>query len=148
METNLGKTKEEIVYEILLNLNRGNSGCIDSRVKYAIEQYNLLVEQGIIKEEEIMKTEQNVLNDSLRKAKIYDTLSNKFGCPLEVIVEAINNGIIDAKGNHREVSLSYGFIGGHKKEYYFDAYDYDDTIILPLRDYKYNWWLVSDKENE
>lgn len=147
METNLGKTKEEIIYEILLNLNRGNSGCIDSRVKYAIEQYNLLVKQGIIKEEKIMKTEQNVLNDYLRKAEIYDNLSNKFGCPLEVIVEAINDEIIDAKGNHREVSLHYGTIRG-KKEYYFHAYSYDDCIMLPLRNYKYDWWLVSDKENK
>ena len=92
-----------------------------------------------------MKTEQNMLNNSLRKAEIYDSLSNKLSCPLEVIFKAIENEIIDKKGKHRNVSLSYGFIGSHKKEYYFNAYDYDDTIILPLRDYKYTWWLKKDR---
>ena len=49
--TNLKKTKEEIIYEILLSLNNGNSGYIDERVKYAIKQYEQLVEQKIIKED-------------------------------------------------------------------------------------------------
>ena len=49
--TNLKKTKEEIIYEILLSLNNGNSGYIDERVKYDIKQYEQLVEQKIIKED-------------------------------------------------------------------------------------------------
>lgn len=48
--TNLKKTREEIIYELLLSLNNGNSGYINSRVEYAIEQYEKLVEENIIKE--------------------------------------------------------------------------------------------------
>jgi hypothetical protein len=82
---------------------------------------------------------------ALQKLGKLEDIEEELGCSLEVIFEAINNGIIDAKGNHREVYLSYGFIGGHKKEYYFDACDYDNTIILPLRNYKYDWWLKKDR---
>lgn len=46
----LMKTKEEIILEILLSLNAGNSGYIDDRPAYAYNQYKKLVEQGIIKE--------------------------------------------------------------------------------------------------
>ena len=44
------KTKEEIIYELLLSLNNGDSGYIDRRVDYAIQQYEQLVKAGIIKE--------------------------------------------------------------------------------------------------
>ena len=87
-------------------------------------------------------------NEVCDKLGKLEDIEDELGCPLEVIFEAINNGIIDKKGKTRHASLSYGFIGGHKKEYYFAACDYDDTIILPLRNYKYDWWLVSDKENK
>lgn len=49
MNTNLGKTKEEIIYELLLSLNRGNSGCASDRVHEAINQYQKLVRAEIIK---------------------------------------------------------------------------------------------------
>ena len=51
MNTNLGKTKEEIIFELLLSLNKGNSGYIDDRIYKAIEQYDYLVSEGIIVEE-------------------------------------------------------------------------------------------------
>lgn len=49
MKTNLGKTKEEIIYELLISLNRGNSGYAYERVQKAIDQYQKLVSAGIIK---------------------------------------------------------------------------------------------------
>ena len=48
--TNLNKEKEEIIYEILLSLNNGNSCCVDERVEIAVEQYNELIKNGIIVE--------------------------------------------------------------------------------------------------
>ena len=55
--TNLNKTKEEIIFELVLSLNKGDSGYAtgygsdDSpRVENAIIQYNALVKAGIIKE--------------------------------------------------------------------------------------------------
>lgn len=49
--TNLNKTKEEIVYELVLSLNKGDSYYVNQRVDVALEQYNKLVEKGIVKEE-------------------------------------------------------------------------------------------------
>ena len=57
IKTNLNKTKEEIVYELLLSLNNGdsyyvqNDGSAMPRISLAIAQYNALVEKGIIVEE-------------------------------------------------------------------------------------------------
>lgn len=44
-------TKAKIIIDLVCSLNKGNSGYIDERVRYAIEQYNKLVEAGIIVEE-------------------------------------------------------------------------------------------------
>lgn len=46
--TNLDKEREEIIYELLLSLNNGNSSCVQDRVELAINQYNALVENKII----------------------------------------------------------------------------------------------------
>jgi hypothetical protein len=48
--TNLNKTKEEIIYELLISLNNGNNATMYERVKYAKVQYSQLVEEGIVKE--------------------------------------------------------------------------------------------------
>ena len=50
--TNLNKTKEEIIYELLISLNQGNSGGASTRVDVARKQYELLLEEGVIKETE------------------------------------------------------------------------------------------------
>ena len=42
--------KEDIIFELLLSLNRGNSGYAVERVDTAIRQYKQLVEKGIIDE--------------------------------------------------------------------------------------------------
>lgn len=58
MQTNLGKTKEEIIYELVLSLNKGDSHyCLDAagaspRITLAIEQYKALKNKGIIIEKE------------------------------------------------------------------------------------------------
>ena len=52
--TNLGKTREEIIYEIVLSLSKGNNGSIDAvyRVNRAIEYYEELKRKEIIYEVE------------------------------------------------------------------------------------------------
>ena len=45
-------TKEEIILQLVCSLNAGDSGYINDRVHYAIEQYERLVKKSIIKEEE------------------------------------------------------------------------------------------------
>lgn len=48
--TNLHKEKEEIIYELLLSLNNGNTCYVNDRVKLAISQYDELVENSVITE--------------------------------------------------------------------------------------------------
>lgn len=52
MMTNTGKTKAEIILDLVISLNYGNSGYIAERVRYATEQYDKLVSAGVIEEEE------------------------------------------------------------------------------------------------
>lgn len=52
-DTNLGKTKEEIIYEILLSLNAGDSYYVkgtEDRIWLAKYQYERLVNERVIKE--------------------------------------------------------------------------------------------------
>ena len=44
-------TKAEIILQLVLSLNRGNSGGAYDRVSYAVHQYEQMVERGIIKED-------------------------------------------------------------------------------------------------
>ena len=51
--TNIGKTKEEIIYELLLSLNTGDSYYVkgtEDRIWLAKHQYERLVNEGVIKE--------------------------------------------------------------------------------------------------
>jgi hypothetical protein len=50
--TNLNKTREEIIYELVLSLNKGDSYYAMQRIDFAIDQYNQLVKNGIVKEDE------------------------------------------------------------------------------------------------
>ena len=52
MIANTGKTKEEIILDLVMSLNRGDCGTIADRPYYAIEQYNRLINKGILEEEE------------------------------------------------------------------------------------------------
>ena len=44
-------TKADIILDLVLSLNRGDSLCVERRVHWAEKQYNDLVARGIIKEE-------------------------------------------------------------------------------------------------
>lgn len=48
--TNLNKSREEIIFELVLSLNNGNVCYVNDRVRLAINQYNDLVENKIITE--------------------------------------------------------------------------------------------------
>lgn len=48
--TNLNKTREEIIYELVMSLNKGNCGYSLDRIDTAIRQYNEFVRCGVIKE--------------------------------------------------------------------------------------------------
>ena len=44
-------TKADIILELVLSLNKGDSYYVDRRVETAIEQYDKLVKLGILEEE-------------------------------------------------------------------------------------------------
>lgn len=56
MVTNLGKTREELIFDLLISLNNGDSGYITSgdeatpRIDIAIAQYDALVKRGVVRE--------------------------------------------------------------------------------------------------
>ena len=55
MVTNIGKTKAEIILDLIMSLNAGDSSYVapaSHRIDLAIEQYNQLVKAGIIEEAE------------------------------------------------------------------------------------------------
>ena len=43
-------SKEELIIQLLISLNKGDSGYINERVRYAIEQYDKLVKEKILPE--------------------------------------------------------------------------------------------------
>ena len=45
-------TKQEVILRLVESLNRGNSGGACDRVRYALAQYNQLVEAGIFRKED------------------------------------------------------------------------------------------------
>lgn len=50
IDTNAGKSKAAIILDLVISLNRSNSGYIDERVSYAISQHKQLVEAGVIED--------------------------------------------------------------------------------------------------
>lgn len=50
INTNIDKTKAEIILELVKSMNQGDSGIVQWRVVYATQQYDELVNKGIIKE--------------------------------------------------------------------------------------------------
>lgn len=72
MMTNLYKTRENIIYELVLSLNKGSSGVLDSRVDTAIQQYNSMVKKGIIVEKDEDDEEDGCYEKDL--AKVCDEL--------------------------------------------------------------------------
>ncbi len=48
--TNLNKTREEIIYELVLSFNKGDSCVPEDRVRLAVAQYTDLVNEGVINE--------------------------------------------------------------------------------------------------
>ena len=66
-----------------------------------------------------------------------EDLEEQLGCPLDVVFEAIKNGIYDKKGFHYTVILDLDFL----RAYPLDLFDEK----WQLSDYKKTWWLKEDK---
>ena len=72
----------------------------------------------------------------------YKDLEEQLGCPLEVVLKALQNGIYyeDVANcmKYMVVDLSFNFSGD------FVLY-FDDEEYLLARNYKKTWWLKEDK---
>lgn len=63
--TNLNKSKEQIIYELLISMNNGDNACYDDRLQYAMKQYEQLVKNKIVVEE----CDVTICNDSDKQEK-------------------------------------------------------------------------------
>lgn len=107
-----------------------------------------------------------ILKDALRKAKIYDNLSNELGCPLEVVSKAIEDGIVIIGDLEENGDMTLWLdkkpliiLIGEKRdfeeprlikynEWCFTCESGSYSGCVALKDYGKTWWLKSDKENE
>lgn len=82
--TNLNKTREEIIYELVLSLNNGNVSYTDTRMELAIKQYNQLVQNGIIKNIDKTDSFNNRLEEQQKECNHdwfpIETMQSPIGC--------------------------------------------------------------------
>ena len=76
--------------------------------------------------------------DVYNKLGKLEDLEDELGCPLETIIEATTNGIIDFEGKKHEVVFA---------QYYLFVVEEDELRhAFALKNYRKSWWLPSDKE--
>lgn len=66
--TNLGMTKEEMIYQFVISLNKGgyaDKAYAEQIVEEAIDEYDTLVKNGVVKEEDPNK----MLQEQIRKMR-------------------------------------------------------------------------------
>ena len=76
--TNLNKTREEIIYELVLSLNNGNCSYIGDRVEIAIRQYDEFVRCGVIKD--IKEKEAECNHNWYKRQSEYNIITGMYEC--------------------------------------------------------------------
>ena len=100
---------EELIYSLIINCNR-----------------------------EITKEEKEILNQASAIYNTYNNLTKELGCPLEVLVKALKEGIYQADGGRRKYpTIEYN---GATKKFYFAFGTYCN-----VEDYGKEWFLREDK---
>ena len=66
-----------------------------------------------------------------------EDLEEQLGCPLDVVFEAIKNGIYDKKGFHYTVILDLDFLRAYPLDLFDEKWQWSD--------YQKTWWLKEDK---
>ena len=105
----------------------------------------------------------NLLQELVDKEKIYDELTNELGCPLEMVLKALLNGIycIHEIGERNYYSgTELNISGNHEALVVYENNVYwitrngerikqQRTIYkrFEFKDYKQTWWLRSDWRN-
>lgn len=86
-------------------------------------------------------TDEEISNIIVKLGKLED-LEEELGCPLEVVVKALQNGVYyeDAANNMRYMVADLHFNLAGDFVLYFDDEEY-----LLARNYKKTWWLKEDK---
>ncbi len=82
--TNLNKTREEIIYELVLSLNNGNVCYTNDRVMIAIDQYDELVKNGIVEKIDEADSFHSRLAERQKQCNHdwfpMETIQNPIGC--------------------------------------------------------------------
>jgi hypothetical protein len=80
------------------------------------------------------------------KIEIGEDLEEELGCPLEVVLKALKNGIVDIENHeHRHIHLRDNGTSNYPKGWMFHTFHF--TYEFSLSDYKKTWWLKGEKEN-
>lgn len=102
---------------------------------------DLLIKENneLSKEKQRYKEMWFTANDSLAK---YRNIEKELGCPLEVVFQALKNGVYKIDDNLcYEVVLRI-----HNDEIYL-CQPYDDKLLhkVYIKDYKKTWWLKANR---
>lgn len=82
------------------------------------------------------KDKQEFIN---KLGKLED-LEEELGCPLEVIIKALKDGIYNKRGFHYKVILYEDVLCAYPIDVYDESWE--------LSNYKNNWWLKEDRSKQ
>jgi hypothetical protein len=84
--------------------------------------------------------------NTIQKLGKLEDLEEELGCPLEVVLKALKNGIVDIENHeHRHIHLRDNGTSNYPKGWMFHTFHF--TYEFSLSDYKKTWWLKGEKEN-
>lgn len=87
---------------------------------------------------EFNEVKLNAYLDAVDKLGKLEDLEEELGCPLEVVIKALKEGIYQSDGGRRKYpTIEYN---GATKKFYFAFGTYCN-----VEDYKKTWWLKEDK---
>lgn len=104
---------EELIYSLIYNCNR-----------------------------ELTTEEKKILNQASAIYNTYNNLTNELGCPLEVVVKAISNGIYVKDMPREDLIKQFGLkLSNIETEWYLSS----NIMCVNIKDYKTLFWLKEDK---
>lgn len=85
---------------------------------------------------------KNLLQSAYDKLGKLEDLEEQLGCPLEVVVKAINKGIFSEDLPSGKIVMWHGLrLSRVETEWYLS----NEKICVGLKDYKKTWWLKEDR---
>lgn len=91
---------------------------------------------------EISKEEMQILNQADKIYNTYSQLTEQLGCPLEVLLKAISNGIYVKDLPSEDIIKQFGLrLSNIETEWYLS----NNVLCVNIKGYKTLFWLKEDK---